>query len=165
MSTSKTPLARPDDIGGQLREEHAFYLAELEALGDERDAQRCKARLRELRRAWAIHALAEESVVYRPLEIAEAASALSIHADERFIEHELVENLFDKLARGRPGTLEWQARLNVTRRLVARHIEDEERDVFARLERQFDAHALARMSGEFVRERERLAHLEEPKAA
>ena len=155
----------PDDIRAQLRGDHEGYLAELASLRGENDARRCKNRLGELRRAWAIHALAEESVVYRALESAEAASHLDIHADERFIEHELIESLFDKLARNRPGTLEWHARLKVARELVARHIENEEKDVFRRLERQFDADALQRMAREFAQERERFERLEEPKAA
>jgi hemerythrin superfamily protein len=150
----------PDDIRAQLRGDHVGYLAELESLRRESDARRCSNRLGELRRAWAIHALAEETVVYRALESAEAASHLNIHADERFIEHELIENLFDKLARSRPGTLEWHARLKVARELVCRHIENEEQDVFPRLERQFDAGAMRAMSGDFARERERLLRLE-----
>jgi len=154
-----------DDIRRQLRGDHDRFLAELDALRRESEAGRCKSRLAELRHAWAIHALAEESVVYRAVESAEAARHLSIHADERFIEHELIEELFEKLAQGRSGTLEWQARLRVTRDLVARHIENEQREVFARLERQFDAAALARMGGDFARERGRFERLEEPKAA
>ncbi|HET9578918.1 MAG TPA: hemerythrin domain-containing protein [Usitatibacter sp.] len=154
-----------DDIRAQLRGDHDAYLAELESLRRESDPRRCSARLAGLRRAWAIHALAEESVVYRALETAEAASQLNIHADERFIEHELVEELFDKLARGRPVTLEWHARLKVVRELVSRHIEGEEHDVFSRLERQFGDDDMRRLAVEFGGERARLERLEEAKAA
>lgn len=158
-------MPKQDEIRGRLREDHDGYLAELDSLARESDAHRCKSRLAALRRAWAVHALAEESVVYRALESAEAAANTGVHGDERFIEHELIEGLFDKLAHGRPGTLEWHARLNVTRDLVARHIETEQQDVFARLERRFDAEALRRMGAEFALERDRLNQLEEPKAA
>jgi hypothetical protein len=75
---------------------------------EERDAQRSLFLLRQVRRAWVIHALAEETVVYRALE-----GVGSPHADERFVEHELVEGLFEKLSRLRPGSQEWCARLNV----------------------------------------------------
>src|ERR1700682_2382040 len=100
--------------------DHETALAELEALRNETEESRCQASLRQLRRAWVIHALAEETVVYRALESAEAALELKTRADERFIEHELVESLFDKLSRSRPGTLEWHARLNVSRDLIMR---------------------------------------------
>ena len=158
-------MHRHDDIRGQLREDHDAYLAELDALGVEGDALRSKSRLRALRHGWAIHSLAEESIVYRALEASEDASASSHHSAERFIEHELIEELFEKLERGRPATLEWQARLRVARDIVARHIDHEQRDVFARLERQFGEEALRRMAADFTAARDRLAGLEEPKAA
>lgn len=145
-----------DDIRGQLRGEHQHHLAELEALHHEGDAHRCKSRLAGLRHAWAVHALAEEAVVYRSLEDAQT---------ERFIEHELIESLFDKLARGRPGTLEWHARLHVAHDLAARHIEQEEQELFATLAARHDAEALRRMQSDFTRERDRLERLERTKAA
>jgi hemerythrin-like domain-containing protein len=158
-------LLQHDDIRGRLREDHDAYLAELEALRLEADAQRCLARLRALRHAWAIHSLAEESVVYRAVESADPIALPAVDIDARFIEHELIEGLFEKLERGRPGTMDWRARLKVARELIARHIEHEHAKLFMRLERQLDAGALRRMAGDFERERERLAGLEEAKAA
>jgi hemerythrin-like domain-containing protein len=158
-------LHQHDDIRGQLREDHDACLAELEALRLEAEPQRCLARLRALRHAWAIHALAEESIVYRAVEAADPIAAPAVDADARFIEHELIEGLFEKLERGRPGTLDWRARLKVARELIARHIEHEHEELFMRLERELDAGTLRRMATDFARERERLARLEEAKAA
>jgi len=112
-----------------------------------------------------IHALAEETVVYRALEGADAARGVKSQADERFIEHELVEGLFDKLSRGRPGTLEWTARLNVARELIGRHIDTEHDEMFGRLARNFDADALREMGHRFALARDKLTMLEEAKAA
>ena len=153
-----------DDIRARLREDHDRYLAELELLRREKDAQRCLARLRALRRTWVIHALAEESVVYRALEGAQAPSPQDA-SSERFVEHELVEHLFARLAASRPNSLEWHARLNVARELIARHIETEHDEVFTQLERRCDPGSRAAMGREFVAERGRLERLEEPKAA
>ena len=153
------------DIRDLLRKDHEVALAELEALRLECDDRRCLAQLNQLRRSWVIHALTEETVVYRALEGAEAASDPKSHADERFIEHELVEGLFDKLSRSRPGTLEWTARLNVARELIRRHIESEHEQMFARLAHQFDAEALQEMGHRFELAREKLMMLEEAKAA
>jgi hypothetical protein len=167
--TGLEPGARPEvpaqDIRDQLRKDHETALAELQALHGETDERRCKAKLMRLRQAWMVHALAEETVVYRPLEIAEAASPTGHRADERFIEHELVGGLFEKLARIRPGTLEWHARLNVVRDLIARHIEAEHAEMFARLERQFPEAELRDMGQRFVSAAAKLRMLEEAKAA
>jgi hemerythrin superfamily protein len=153
------------DIRDLLRRDHEVALAELEALRLEKDTRRSLARLDQLRRSWVIHALAEETVVYRALEGAEAAPDSKSHADERFIEHELVEGLFDKLSRSRPGALEWTARINVARELIARHIESEENEMFPRLARHFEAAALRELAHRFALAREKLQMLEEAKAA
>ena len=154
-----------DDIRDQLRRDHESVLAELESLRSEHDEQRSLARLRQLRRSWVIHALAEETVVYRALEGIEAANDSSSRADERFVEHELVEGLFDKLTRSRPGTLEWHARINVARDLIMRHIETEHAETFNGLAQRFDSEQLAELRRRFLLAREKLTMLEEAKAA
>jgi hypothetical protein len=153
------------DIRDQLRRDHESALGDLEALRAETAEQRCLAILRRLRRAWVIHALAEETVVYRALEGAEAALESKTRADERFIEHELVEGLFEKLSRCRVGSLEWHARINVARGLILRHIETEHEEMFAQLANRFDQAALLEMGRRFELAREKLTLLEEAKAA
>jgi hypothetical protein len=113
---------------------------------------------------WVIHALAEETVVYRSLEGIEAANDAS-RADERFVEHELVQGLFDKLTRSRPGTLEWHARINVARDLIRRHIETEHAETFDALAKRFDAGELVELGQRFLLARDKLTMLEEAKAA
>ena len=152
------------DIRDQLRGDPEKALAELEALQMERDTPRCYELLSQLRRAWVIHALAEETVVYRAIEGVEASDSQH-RADERFIEHELVEGLFDKLSRSRPGTLEWHSRLNIVRELIVRHVQTEQDGMFAQLGERFGPEALAQMSERFELTREKLTMLEEAKAA
>jgi hemerythrin superfamily protein len=152
------------DVRGVLRRDHEAALAALDALRAETEPARCLTRLAQLRRTWVIHALAEETVVYKALESADQGGAAP-RADERFVEHELVEGLFDKVSRSRPGALEWHARLNVARSLIERHIEGEEGDLFSRLERCFDATALDEMGERFELARDKLTLLEEAKAA
>lgn len=151
----------PEDIRDQLRRDHASALAELDALRNETDERRCHSRLTRLRQAWVIHALAEETVVYRALE--DAAS--SERADERFIEHEIVGSLFDKLTRLRPGSLEWKARLNVATDIIRRHIDSEEGELLDRLARRFDDDGLREMGERFRLARDKLLMLERAKAA
>ena len=153
------------DIRDQLRRDHESALADLEALRGETNDQRCHAVLRQLRRSWVIHALAEETVVYRALEGAEPSVESKTRADERFIEHELVEGLFEKLSRCRPGSLEWQARINVAKSLIQRHVDTEHDDMFSQLAKHFDAAGLAEMGRRFELARDKLRLLEEAKAA
>ena len=157
--------APEDDIRERLRQDHAATLAEADRLRAERDDQRSLFLLRQLRRSWVIHALAEESVVYRALEGVEGGPSAGTRSDERFVEHELVEALFDKLAHLKPGSHEWRARLNVARDLIARHIESEHDDMFGRLSRHFDAAGLADLGRRFELARDKLTLLEEAKAA
>ena len=149
------------DIRVQLRRDHEITLQELESLRIEKDERRCRDKLGRLRQAWIVHALAEESVVYRALESVQSSE----RADERFIEHELVGGLFDKLGQARPGSLEWNARLNVVRDLIIHHIDGEHSDVFARLGKRYDAAQLAEMGERFRLVRQKLEMLERAKAA
>jgi len=168
MQSSRSPAndgAPDDDIRERLRKDHEATLAEADRLRAESDDQRSLFLLRQLRRSWVIHALAEESVVYRALEGVEGGPSAGTRSDERFVEHELVEALFDKLAHLKPGSHEWRARLNVARDLIARHIESEHDDMFARLSRHFDAAGLADLGRRFELAREKLTLLEEAKAA
>jgi hemerythrin superfamily protein len=153
------------DIRELLRHDHEAVLTGLESLRNEKDARISLAQLDRLRRQWVIHALAEETVVYRAIESAEGLRGSKSNADERFIEHELVEGLFEKLTRSRPGSLEWTARLNVARELIARHIEAEHENLFARLARNFDEVALKEIGSRFTLARDKLQMLEEAKAA
>lgn len=155
-----------DDIRDQLRRDHELVLAELDALREGGDERACLSNLRRLRRTWVIHALAEETVVYRALEGVEAANdSRASRADERFVEHELVEGLFEKLSRSRPGTLEWNARINVAAELIRRHIETEHQDTFSALRVRFEQEQLDEMGRRFRLARDKLTLLEEAKAA
>jgi hypothetical protein len=153
----------PGDVRDLLRLDHEAVLADIDALRSATDAREALAQLALLRRKWVIHALAEETVVYNALEGLQGAA--STRADERFVEHELVEGLFDKLARCRPGTMEWRARLNVARNLIARHIEGEQDELFARLATRFDISRLVELGQRFELAREKLTLLEDAKAA
>ena len=152
------------DIRNQLRRDHETALAELEALRHETDDHQCHERLARLRHAWMIDTLAKETVVYRAIEGIESVND-STRADQRFVEHELVESLFEKLSHLRPGTLEWHARLNVARELIMRLIETEHEEVFGKLAQRYGAAGLAELGASFESARAKLSLLEQAKAA
>ena len=149
------------DIREQLRRDHAKALAELGAIGAESDGRRAQVRLARLRHAWMVHALAEETVVYRALEGAPPAR----EADERFVEHELVESLFQKILAGRHATHEWKGRVSVLADLMRRHIETEEGGLFLNLSERYSAGELVELGTQFILARDKLSMLEEAKKA
>lgn len=151
------------DIRDQLRKDHQVALAELEALRHEGDERRSHELLARLRRSWMIDTLSKESVVYRAIEGIESANESS--ADLRFVAHELVDGLFEKLSRLRVGTPEWKARLNIAREIIMRLIESEHEEVFGKLGERYDAEGLARLAENFESTRAKLTMLEEAKAA
>jgi hypothetical protein len=154
------------DIRDQLRRDHESVLAELEALRDAKEEDfRALSRVRPLARSWMIHALAEENVVYRAVEGVESTSDSESRTDERFAEHERVQSLFYRLARSRPGTPDWHARLDAVREVVVRRIDHEHNEIFAQLAKSFDEAELRRMGRQFNLIREKLTLLEETKAA
>ena len=155
------PHHSPGDIRDQLRRDHEAALAELDALRHAVDEADARSRLQALRQAWVIHALAEETVVYRALESIQSGEK----ADERFVEHELVGDLFNKLGRIKPDTREWNARLAVVRDLIERHIQSEEADMMLRLERHFDDKGLVELGERFRLAHQKLSLLERAKAA
>jgi hypothetical protein len=61
--------------------------------------------------------------------------------------------------------MEWDARLNVVRDLIRRHIETEHVEMFAQLEEKFDADGLSAMGGRFRLANQKLTMLEQAKAA
>ena len=156
---------RPPDIRDRLRRDHELALAELDALRRERDEHRRDARLRDTRRAWMIHTLAKESVVYRALEGVESAGKPGSDAGRRFVEHGLIEGVFERLARARSAASEWNARLEIARELVMGRVESERDVLFAALARRFDAEALEEMASQFESACAKLTVLEEAKAA
>ena len=157
--------AASDDVREQLRKDHDLALAELDALRHEHDEREARTRLQSLKQLWIVHALAEETVVYRALEGVPVPGKETARADERFIEHELVGGLFERIAQARCGTLEWKARLNVVREIMSRHMDSEHTELFRQLGERYDAEQLCELGRRFVSARDKLALLERAKAA
>ena len=100
------------------------------------------------------------AVVYRALE-----GGITHHADERFVEHELVESLFQKILAGRHATHEWKSRVSVLADLMRRHIETEEGGLFVNLSERYSAEELVELGTQFMLARDKLTMLEEAKKA
>jgi len=153
------------DIRDLLRADHDAAMALGVALRIEPEERRCFAQLAQLRRLWVIHTLAEEAVVYHALEGEQTDIGPRKRADERFIDHKLLECFLDRLSRSRPGTPQWAARLTVACKLIRRHVEAQDDEMFAELARHFDAIDLRDMGNRFELAREKFTVLEQAKAA
>jgi hemerythrin-like domain-containing protein len=154
-----------DDIRDQLSGNLNAVLGQVKALRNELDELQCHERLEALRQSWVAHVLAEETVVYHALEGAHAPTDQRGNAGERLVEHELLQCFFDRLSRTRPGTVQWFARLDVVAKLIRRHLEEEQGELFTRLARDFKAEALSGMGRDFGLARQKLSMLEQAKAS
>jgi hypothetical protein len=165
MSSNPRETAMPtDDIRDRLSESHSALMAMVKTLRNDSDELQCRTRLEELRRAWIVHVLAEEAVIYHALDGPHADD----HADsanKRLVEHELLQCFFERLSRTRPGTAQWLSRLDVVDKLMQRHMDEERQELFARLTGELNPEALSGMSRDFGLAREKITILEQAKAS
>jgi hypothetical protein len=99
-----------------------------------------------------IHALCVEHVVFPALADVEHATSSG------------TRDIFDKLARARPGSIQWHAQLHVAYELIIHHIRAECEILFDQLARRLDTEGLEEMGRRFELAREKLTLLEEVKA-
>jgi Hemerythrin HHE cation binding domain len=152
------------DIRDQLSDNHSAVMAKLDSLRAEADELQCHHKLEDLRQAWVAHVLAEETVVYHAIEGPATDADHSDSANERLLEHELLQCFFERLSHTRPGTAQWFARLDIVAKLMRRHMEEERNELFSRLERDFKAEDLSGMGRDFGLAREKITMLEQAKA-
>jgi hypothetical protein len=139
-------------------------LSLLASLLEESDPRRRREELAKLRREWTVYFLALETVVYRALDGVESESRPRSRADERLIEHELIEVFFDKLGRCCGLEEEWAECVAIVEEAIQRHVRTVRRELFARLERECDAQRLRELGEQYVLASEKLAVLEEAKS-
>jgi hemerythrin-like domain-containing protein len=124
-----------------------------ETLGTEDAAQRNQL-IKQIKTELTAHSHAEEKVLYRRMEKSEEGKDEALEGD---VEHEIVLQLCDQLARSRAkGADSWTARCTVMKELIEHHVEEEEGEFFKTARKLFDAAMLERMGNEFVREKARL---------
>ncbi|HEY2629401.1 MAG TPA: hemerythrin domain-containing protein [Usitatibacter sp.] len=153
------------DIREQLSLNHSAVMAKVDSLRNEANELRCYDKLEDLRQAWVSHILAEETVVYHALESPQGDAEQADDANERLLEHELLQCFFERLSHSRPGTAQWVARLDIVAKLMRRHMEEERDLLFSRLERDFKAEDLSGMGRDFGLAREKISMLEQAKAS
>jgi hemerythrin-like domain-containing protein len=102
------------------------------------------------------HAQAEQKILYRRLQKSENAKARKF-AFEGEVEHEVVENQLQQLARMRnKGSEQWTARLTFLKEAVEKHVEEEESTGFSCAHDEFDTEELEKLGQQFQREKEKI---------
>jgi hemerythrin superfamily protein len=112
---------------------------------------------RELMDKLIAHAQAEQKVLYRRLQKSDNAKARKF-AFEGEVEHEVVENQLQQLARMRNKDSEpWTARLTFLKEAVEKHVKEEESTGFSCADEEFDTKELEKLGQQFQREKEKLS--------
>jgi hemerythrin superfamily protein len=154
----------PMDIRDLLRQDHEEALQLAKRIEDSDDPQQSGALFAQLREAVMKHSRAEERVVYPALEDSGDDEAGEL-AREAAVEHELVDMLFQRMLRMRSGSDTWKARACVVRELLEHHVEEEEGEVFSKMDALFDGEELSRMGERFQEAKGRIRMPAAPAAA
>ena len=134
----ESPTMNDKDVRTLLRLDHEEALQIARDMVESESVDERRALLRQLKPALVAHARAEEREVYEPLaKLAPAASARDI-ALEGMVEHELLDDLLDRLSKSRKTeTDEWKAYAKVLLELLAHHIDEEHARMFQEIGRHF----------------------------
>lgn len=109
-------------------------LKDIDALGDSKPAQRQKLFM-DLKAFLTAHAKTEESIFYRRLEDHTPAEPL---AREGEVEHGVAERLMKTLSTLEPDNAYWLANFAVLKEAVEHHIDEEEKELFAKAKKAVD---------------------------
>ena len=147
-------LGLKDGILKQLHEDHQEVAALLEKILKASGAERNEL-FKEMKTKLLAHAEAEQKVLYKPMEKSEEEARS--FALEGTVEHNLVHELVDQLARSRAkDSDQWTAKLTVLKEMIEHHVAEEEGTGFKEARKNFDGEELEKMGERFQREKEKL---------
>jgi hemerythrin superfamily protein len=147
-------LGLKDGILKQLHEDHEEVAALLDKILKASGAERNEL-FKEMKTKLLAHADAEQKVLYKPMEKGEEEARR--FALEGTVEHNLVHDLVDQLARGRAkDSDQWTAKLTVLKEMIEHHVAEEEGTGFKEARKSFDGEELEKMRDRFQREKEKL---------
>ena len=146
------PAARAQDIRALLHDDHQQLRTLSRDMAEAETAAARRALYAELRTLLDAHARAEETVVYEPMLRLKGSKDSRDLGNEGIVEHEVVDELLAKLARtDLAGTDAWKAHATVLRRVLERHLGDEEGECFEALAEHFTPAQREAMGGDFTR--------------
>ncbi|HXC55076.1 MAG TPA: hemerythrin domain-containing protein [Rhizomicrobium sp.] len=137
----KSGTSRPDDMDilDKLKKEHEEASELLKKLVDSDRAVERKALLRKLKAALVPHLRAEEKVVYDAI-LALKDKDIKIDGEEGYLEHALGDKVLGNLGKIQNAmSPEFSAAAKVLKELVEHHVEEEERNVWSDVRKNFSA--------------------------
>jgi hemerythrin superfamily protein len=145
-----TPNTEPsDDILDTLQEEHDEIQDLLKQLTQSQDAREQKSLVNKIKQALVPHTKAEEKVVYDPI-FALSGERPKIDGAEGYTEHALASATLKQLGVLTANTPEFKANAKVLKELVDHHVEEEERNIWARVRENFSTEQRAQMNRDFL---------------
>jgi len=149
MGALSLPAETAPDILETLQAEHDEVQALLEKLTKSDNGREQKALVAKIKGALVPHSKAEEKVVYDAVLALKGADA-KIDGNEGYIEHGLASETLKKLDKLTANTPAFKAAAKVLKELIDHHIQEEERNIWARVKDNFSDEQRAAMNREFL---------------
>jgi hemerythrin superfamily protein len=137
------------DILSTLETEHDEVQELLGKLADSENGREQKALVARIKAALVPHTKAEEKVVYDAVLALKGAPA-KVDGNEGYIEHGLASETLKKLDKLTANTPAFKAAAKVLKELVDHHIQEEERNIWARVRENFSDEQRQRMNRDFL---------------
>jgi hemerythrin superfamily protein len=149
MMGALTPSEGETDILDTLQTEHDEVQDLLGKLVDTDAAREQKQLVARIKRALVPHTKAEEKVVYDAVLALRGRDA-KIDGNEGYIEHGLADQTLKKLDRLTANSPEFQATAKLLKELIDHHVEEEERNIWAQVKKNFSDKQRAQMNRDFL---------------
>lgn len=144
------------DILATLHQEHEQVQMLLEKLVKSDDAAERRDLLAQVKAALVPHTKAEEKVVYDRV-LALTGDKAKIDGHEGYFEHEAAERMLANLGKvERASSAEFSAAAKVLKELIAHHVEEEERNIWADVRENFSDRQRVQMNEEFEAAKKRV---------
>jgi hemerythrin superfamily protein len=146
----------PEGILNDLHEDHEEVSGLIDQLIKTQDSKERGTIFKEMMSKLLAHSHAEQNVLYKKMEKSENEKSRTF-AYEGENEHQIVEQQLQQMARARNKASEqWTAQASVLKDLVEHHVEEEESTGFSCARSEFDGEALAKMSDQFRKQKQKL---------
>jgi hemerythrin superfamily protein len=143
------PQESQNDILSTLQAEHDEVQEMLEKLNGSGNAREQKQLVARIKAALVPHNKAEEKVVYDAV-LALRGREARVDGHEGYIEHNLGGITLKKLEKLTANTPEFKAAAKVLKELIDHHVEEEERNIWSLVRRNFSAEDRAVMNRDFL---------------
>lgn len=144
-----SPANSENDILSTLKDEHDEVQDLLEKLTKSDNGREQKSLLAKVRAALVPHTKAEEKIVYDAILALKGKDA-RIDGHEGYIEHNLADTTLKKLEKLTANTPEFKAAAKVLKELVDHHVQEEERNIWALVRKNFSAEDREVMNHNFL---------------